>query len=158
MMLVSHLVFGAVAGAVVAHFHISPLWVSVPLAMAGALLPDIDHPKSALGSRVRPVSTLIAKVFGHRGLTHSLLAVLGLSWLLLHLSGHKATSNMLAPLLAGYLSHLIADGLTPMGVPLFWPVRFPVRFPLTVRTGSAAEKLLTLAVVVGSCWWLGPRY
>jgi inner membrane protein len=35
----------------------------------GSMLPEIDHPKSAFGKRVLPLSILIATVFGHRGIT-----------------------------------------------------------------------------------------
>jgi len=46
------------------------------------MMPDIDHPQSAFGKRVLPLSIPIATVFGHRGITHSLLAVAGMSWVI----------------------------------------------------------------------------
>ncbi|VEB43121.1 Inner membrane protein ydjM [Chromobacterium violaceum] len=45
--------------------------------LAGSLLPDIDHPKSWLGRRIPFLSRPISYLFGHRGITHSLLAVVG---------------------------------------------------------------------------------
>ena len=39
----------------------------------GALLPDIDHPKSMLGSKFPPISELLYNTVGHRTLTHSIL-------------------------------------------------------------------------------------
>ncbi len=36
------------------------------------LLPDIDHPKSFLGQRLKRLSIPIAKVFGHRGIARRL--------------------------------------------------------------------------------------
>jgi len=45
----------------------------------GSYMPDIDHPKSAFGSRVLPLSLPISAIFGHRGITHSLIAVVGVS-------------------------------------------------------------------------------
>ena len=39
----------------------------------GALLPDIDHPKSMLGSKLLPISEILYGTVGHRTLTHSIL-------------------------------------------------------------------------------------
>ena len=79
MMAGSHVALGAAAWMLAApHFGQDALQpVGLGLAVAGSLLPDIDHPKSWAGRRLRPVSTLIAAVFGHRGVTHSLLALAG---------------------------------------------------------------------------------
>ncbi len=87
----------------------SPEPVGLPVALAavalGALLPDLDHPRGALAREeiagvpiLRPVAWGLGAVFGHRGPTHSLLALavilalggwpglpwapLGLGWLL----------------------------------------------------------------------------
>ncbi len=54
-------------------------WHIVPSAVLTCLLPDIDHPKSFLGQRLSWISKPVARAFGHRGFTHSLLAVLALS-------------------------------------------------------------------------------
>ena len=45
------------------------------LAVAGPLSPDIDHPKSWVGRRMKLISIPISKLFGHRGITHSIVAV-----------------------------------------------------------------------------------
>ncbi|MGL5066269.1 MAG: metal-dependent hydrolase [Sarcina sp.] len=56
-----------------------------PIAFAGAamaggaigsLIPDIDSPSSTLGRRIKPISKFIAETMGHRGGTHSLIAVI----------------------------------------------------------------------------------
>lgn len=52
-------------------------WHIVPSAVLTCLLPDIDHPKSFLGQRLSWISKPVARAFGHRGFTHSLLAVFG---------------------------------------------------------------------------------
>lgn len=41
----------------------------------GSLIPDIDSPSSTLGHRVKPISRFIAEKFGHRGGTHSFIAL-----------------------------------------------------------------------------------
>jgi inner membrane protein len=143
MMASSHVIVGAVGWVATAHLlgqPLNPLHV-VASAMA-ALTPDIDHPKSWLGSRLGIVSVAIASVVGHRGVTHSLLAVL--TWgACLYTWG---TEELVAPLAVGYLSHLLADALTPSGVPFLWPCKR--RFGLAlVTTGSWSEKALMLALL-----------
>ncbi len=89
------------------------------------------------------LSRPLAAAFGHRGATHSLLAVLGAS-LLLH--AHGISRAVSAPLVVGYLSHLGADLLTPAGLPLAWPLRGSVAVPLC-RTGSPSEIVVVAAVL-----------
>ncbi len=121
------------------------------LAVCGALLPDIDHPKSWMGKRLRPVSTLLAAVFGHRGMTHSLVAVAGCALLMLRQEVPLAIS---APLVVGYLSHLAADLVTPGGLRLAWPLRGTYALPIC-RTGSAFEPLV-VAVMLSWAWGSTP--
>ncbi len=116
------------------------------LALLGALLPDIDHPKSWLGRRVRPVSSGISAVLGHRGVTHSAVTVVICAWGLLGASPRWVA----APLAVGYLSHLAADLLTPRGLRLAWPLRTTWAFPLC-KTGSPFEPLIVALVL----FWAG---
>jgi inner membrane protein len=120
--------------------------VALALAVAGSLLPDIDHPKSWVGRRLRPVSTITAAVLGHRGATHSLLAVAGCGWLLFHDGTPRA---IVAPLLVGYLSHLAGDLLTPRGLRLAWPLKGTWALPLC-RAGSPFEPLLVTALLIAA--------
>lgn len=114
-------------------------------AALGALLPDIDHPSSWFGRRVRSVSVPLAMVFGHRGITHSLLAVVGCLFGLLILG-----RGAIAPaVLVGYLSHLLCDSLTKGGVPLLWPWRRPFG-PRLLRTGGLAEFLIGALLAAGT--------
>ena len=123
---------------------------SLGLALAGSLLPDIDHPRSWVGRRTRPVSTAIAATLGHRGITHSAIAIAGLAWLLLH-AGYRWSG--VAALSVGYLSHLAADMLTPQGLRLLWPMRGTWGLPLC-RTGSPAESFIVLTLSCGVAWWV----
>lgn len=113
------------------------------LAVAGALLPDIDHPRSWVGRRMRIVSRPLSAIVGHRGFTHSLLAI-GLGVWLLRAQG--VARPIAAPLAVGYLSHLGADLLTPAGLRLGWPLRQTYALPLC-RTGSAREVLIVAALI-----------
>ncbi|HWL81864.1 MAG TPA: metal-dependent hydrolase [Roseomonas sp.] len=117
------------------------------LAVFGALLPDVDHPKSWVGKLLRPVSTVLATVLGHRGVTHSLVAVVGCAALLVRQNVPLAIT---APLVVGYLSHLAADLLTPGGLRLAWPLRGTYSLPLC-RTGSPFEPLV-VALALSWAW------
>ena len=151
MMARSHLIVGVatwIAAAPLLHAaRLDP--ACLVLVAAGSLLPDIDHPKSWVGQRTRPVSTAIASIVGHRGVTHSAIAVLGLTLLLLHAGYRRAGVSALA---TGYLSHLAADMLTPQGLRLAWPLRRTCGFPVC-RTVSPAEPLIVLSLLAGVGWW-----
>ena len=148
MMAGSHAVIGVVAWAWVApHLGLPPLDpVALALACAGALLPDIDHPRSWVGLRLGIVSRPLAAALGHRGFTHSLLAAA--ACLLLLRSG-GASRTFAVPLVVGYLSHLLADLLTPGGLPLAWPLRRRFSLPLC-RTGSLLEPLIVAGLALGT--------
>ncbi|BAN95988.1 hypothetical protein E05_12220 [Plautia stali symbiont] len=95
-------------------------WHLVPAALLTCLLPDIDHPKSVLGQRLKWLSQPIARAFGHRGFTHSLLAVAVSLWLFqINVPADRfLPADVLQGMTLGYLSHIVADMLTPAGVPL----------------------------------------
>ena len=120
------------------------------LAATGSLLPDIDHPQSWVGRRLRLLSRIIAAVFGHRGITHSAVAVVGVIALLAHFGGQRAGVSAVA---IGYLSHLAADMLTPRGLRLAWPLRRVWSVPIC-RTGSAMEPLIVMTLVCATLWRL----
>jgi inner membrane protein len=152
MMARSHVIVGLatwIAAAPVLHIpSLDPAWLG--LVVAGSLLPDIDHPKSWVGRRTRPVSTAIAATFSHRGITHSAIAVIGLTILLLH-AGYRRAG--VSALVIGYLSHLAADMLTPQGLRLAWPASRTWGLPLC-RTGSAMEPVIVTVMAGGTAWWL----
>lgn len=92
-------------------------WHIVPSAVLTCLLPDIDHPKSFLGQRLSWISKPVARAFGHRGFTHSLLAVFG-AITLFYLKVPESwfvPADAVQGLVLGYLSHILADMLTPAG-------------------------------------------
>lgn len=108
------------------------LYVSAITAssLLGSLLPDIDEPNSFIGKKVWLLSKLIKFTTGHRGVFHTLAIVLifpliyfltkdneiflKLSWF--------PYKNFIIGLIIGYLSHLLMDSMTEMGVPLLWPL------------------------------------
>lgn len=152
MMARSHMVVGAAAWAVTAQIGGLPAAEIQGLAAAafGSLLPDIDHPNSWAGRKMRPVSVPLSLIVGHRGVTHSLLAVAAALAILVSMGfGWVA-----APVVVGYLSHLGADALTPSGVPLLWPAKR--RFTLNLcQTGSLTEIGIVALIGLAGGWAAG---
>ena len=110
------------------------------LVLIGAALPDIDHPKSKLGSKFR----IISMFFEHRGFFHSFL-VIPLISLIIYYFTHSYTYIM--PLGVGYASHLVSDAVTKEGIMPLHPLT-KLRIRGFVRTGGALEYLFLFAVVV----------
>jgi inner membrane protein len=117
------------------------------VAAIGGLMPDLDHPKSALGRRLPFISLPLSSLFGHRGFTHSLVMVVVMFVGLAYVTKYPDYSMgrwMVTPLCVGYLSHILGDAFTPSGVPLFYPKKttyslnlFKTRSPLeTVFVGT----------------------
>jgi inner membrane protein len=124
--------------------------VALTAAVTGSLLPDLDHPQSWAGRKFKIISVPLSAVVGHRGVTHSLLAVIAcfaaVVWF--------GMSNVATPIAIGYLSHLLADGLTPSGVPLLWPNRRRFAIPVC-KTGTAAEMVVVAAIAAMGGWAAG---
>lgn len=130
----------------------------------GALAPDIDAEDSAikreLGLAGRAVSGGLHLLgVQHRGLTHRgvvALAVLAVGLVLGRSAGYPDVGLAFG---LGYLSHLLADGLTKTGIPLLWPLPGRVHLlppGLRIRTGGVGE-LLVFVLVAGLLAWLGPQ-
>lgn len=97
-------------------------------AVIGGMFPDIDHPSSMIGRSFRPVSRMVSKTLGHRGMTHTLLfnlAIPTLAYLIANVmippNWHEISNTAIIGFTAGYASHLFLDSLTPQGIPLFAP-------------------------------------
>lgn len=152
MMAFTHAAAGAASSLLVAQYlHAGPVQSLLILSggIAGSYLPDIDHPKSAFGRRVLPLSLPISAIFGHRGITHSLIAVVAMSgllwWVFQHANWEQGISvPVLVGIAVGYLSHLLGDWLTNSGVPLLWPSKRRFVSPLKLCTGDFREYILGL--------------
>lgn len=158
-----HLLFSVTCTLIAHKLQLTPaladasLWQTIPAALASALLPDLDHPKSVLGQRLPWISKPLSRLFGHRGFTHSLLAVVAAVWgLNQSLPPGTLPVGVKDALIVGYLSHLLGDWLTPAGIPLFWPIKRRFRLPgWPLRSGGALETgFCTLTLLVAG-WWCG---
>ncbi|MEI4949724.1 metal-dependent hydrolase [Aeromonas caviae] len=132
------------------------LWHIVPMALASALLPDLDHPRSLLGRQLPWISGPLSRLFGHRGFTHRLLAVGMGVWGLAQVEAPWLLSGAVKDaLIVGYLSHLLGDWLTPMGIPLLWPWRRRFRLPgLPLKSGGGYERAFCLLTLALAGYWV----
>lgn len=106
------------------------------LAALGSVLPDIDHPQSFISRRL-PLPLWL--VIPHRGITHSLLAVL--IWIPLSMVHWS-----LGIIGLGYVLHIAADLVTKNGTSLYAPfsrvrVGLLPRW-LAIRTGGLSEGII----------------
>jgi inner membrane protein len=123
----------------------------------GGLLADADTQASFLGRLLPLVWHKVTP--GHRRITHSLFytafvfaAALGVQLWGAAKGVWGAPGKPFVPLAltAGLLSHLIADGLTDQGVPLFYPLwkrHFRLLGPFSFTTGTAAERVAVVALL-----------
>ena len=170
----THALFGATAVALANTIHpfIAPhLWRDVPTgvtlclgaAIIGALLPDIDANESTIKGELGLAGRVVSgglHLLGvkHRGLTHTGLAGAGIFVISLSIGQHFGFPDVGLAFGLGYLSHLLADGVTLTGIPLlapFYPksVHLLTKF-LRVRTGSPVESFVFLWVSLGLAWLL----
>lgn len=133
----THALGGVTLAALLPH----PDLATLALAGVGALLPDLDHPRSTLG-RMLPGSGVLRWTVGHRTATHSVLALVLLWWLTLRLPGpvHLGLS-------VGFASHLLLDAVSG-GVPLLWPLGSRLRLP-------TVPEWLTVPALAAAMVWKG---
>jgi inner membrane protein len=126
-----------------------PLLYEYLVIMVGVLLPDIDHPESTIGSRVKWASYPIYFIFGHRKLTHSIIFVGGLYWL-----GFHYELPLICLLAVGAALHLVGDYLTPSGIPLFFPFGRNYRAIVNAKTNTVGEHILSYGALVGALFFV----
>jgi inner membrane protein len=135
------------------------------VVLVGALIPDIDEPRSTasnpaglfnklmprwvrdfLNTPFQAISSSLRSVFGHRGATHYLIWPIimgGWAW--------YSETPLVAWFAWGYSLHELADLITRTGIPALGPFyRKNVSIlpkPLRLKTGGAVEDLISTA-----CW------
>ena len=94
---------------------VQPLFL-VAGSLIGALLPDIDHPRSYLGSKIPIIPSLLYSTVGHRTLTHSIFFAVFIG-ILFSLIDYSFGFGVFI----GIISHILLDMLTPQGVSYLYP-------------------------------------
>lgn len=146
---------------------IPTIFTSIVGNVIGSLAPDLDQASNRLWDLL-PGGNLVGRVLrhafiGHRTISHSLLGgyllYRFLVWVLpvVFNESYVDINILLVSIMIGFVSHLIADGVTKEGIPLFFPLPFKVAFPpfrfLRVTTGSAVENWVVLPAVGGYILW-----
>ena len=142
--------------------------VTLPILIIGALgglAPDLDASDAKIKhfkfSRFKPfwlISEMISTLFGHRGVMHSLLAVVVISiglWLVsLYIGGALI---FYVAFIIGYISHLVADSITKSGIPFLYPWKKRLHLlskKITLKTGSILEYLILILLIIFFVYWL----
>lgn len=132
----THLLFAVLVASLFAK---EQSWLVIGMILLGSFLPDIDHPQSKLGGKIKIIGWLAQ----HRGFWHTPFAMFTVSSLVALLTQVKIGMG----LGMGYASHIVLDTLTIKGVMLFYPfTRKRITGP--IQTGSATEGILVVLLFI----------
>lgn len=142
---------------------------AVLAADMGALIPDMDGGGNRLWHMLpagEKTGRILRRIFyRHRTITHSILGTYLIykffSWLLPKFlnPGFINPEIILASLMIGYISHLLADSFTEEGLPLLFPLRISFGIPpirkLRIKTGKWFENFVVYpAIWVYIIWFI----
>jgi inner membrane protein len=108
-----------------------------------SILPDLDTPKSKVGRRIRPISTIIKFLIGHRTFIHAVWL-----WAIASLLVFPWSTEVAIGIGIGYGTHLLLDALTKSGVQPLFP--FPPKIMFLLKTGGITETLIFIVTMTGS--------
>lgn len=111
--------------------------------LIGTLIPDLDHPESKLGNKIKLFSRTIEILFGRRGLMHTIyfsLLIPGFLYLFLNQEYGLA-------MFVGYISHLVLDGFTKEGVNILQPLSNLSLFGF-IKTGGILENITFIVLIL----------
>jgi inner membrane protein len=140
----THIAFGLLSGLVLLPFiQVSNVYMFMIIVAVASILPDIDHSRSKISSKIPIIPKAISLFFKHRGIIHSLPFMAVVVYLVNVLFGKEVA---LATLI-GYFSHLVADGLTKAGIDFMHPFG-QLKLQGFVQTGSVTEKFFFFILVL----------
>ena len=110
--------------------------------LLGSVLPDIDDGHSKIKKASGVIGSIVSFMFKHRGIFHSLVMVIILFIVMSFWNSYYAWG-----LCVGYLSHLISDALTPMGIKFLYPFSsFKLRGP--IKVGGIGEWVVLFGLII----------
>ena len=143
MMYYTHLAFGLLVSLLLLDFlNIENKFVFIVIVLFFSIFPDIDETKSKIGRKNKIISRIINFIFGHRGFFHSIYIPLALFGILYNINYEAAIA-----ILAGYFSHLFADGTTKQGIRPLNPL-INKRINGFLKTNSLFEKMIFLMIIL----------
>jgi len=112
------------------------------------LLPDIDTKASTLGRVVPEISGPLEHHFGHRTITHSIIAVITVAIVVIIIEQFSGYNDWIV-ITAAYSSHLVVDMIVGggMGIKLFYPFTLPASLG-KIQTTSTAEVVFMYVIIV----------
>src|SRR3989344_5508382 len=111
--------------------------------LLGSILPDIDEKHSRINKWFGIVGSIVAFFAKHRGFFHSLL----FHGIIFFAISYFFNTYYAWALLLGYTAHIVGDGITPMGVQLFYPFsQFKIRGP--IKTGGFWEGIIMIVLII----------
>lgn len=142
--------------------HLSTVLVAILANQLGGIAPDIDQPTAPFWRNL-PIGGVFGRFIGkmlggHRFLTHSILGVALMGYLVgilldfLHpIMQNVQTDYVWWAFMVGMISHLIMDSFTKEGVPWLLPIPVKFGFPplrrLRITTGKAIENFVVLPLL-----------
>lgn len=111
----------------------------------GSIIPDICHGGSKIGRRFPILSNIINAIFGHRTITHSLIFLVLIGYILTLITDNQ---SIIMGVVIGMASHLILDACTKNGIKLLYPASVTIRLPITTRTGGTVENIVLIALTI----------
>jgi len=121
--------------------------------LIGAVLPDIDHPKSFINKYyLLGIGKIISFFSEHRKFWHSIFGMMLIFIIFLTMTYCFKLQYIFAfALIIGYFLHLLADSFTPTGIKWFWKFsNFKTKG--FIKTNSFFEKMLFWLFVFGSIY------
>jgi inner membrane protein len=146
MLFRTHVLFGFLVFFILERFVDMPVFV-LGFVLLGAVFVDVDSCSSKIGRRF----WFLSWFFRHRGILHSLVAGL-VSSLIVGFFSLWAGFGFFV----GYVSHLIMDCFTRMGVKLFWPLDFRVKG--FVRSGSWVEDVVFVLFLILDIYFVFEKF
>ena len=124
--------------------------LSIAFLAAGALLPDLDTPKSIIGRIFLPISIPLGRWLGHRGAFHAFWL-----WGLVIMAGWIYKPLMMIG--AGALIHVVSDCLTVSGVRAMTPFssKLFVLFQRSWRFKTGGNAEIGILLIAGTLAWTG---
>jgi len=126
------------------YLNVPNVYVFLIIACLASLMPDMDKEESKVGKRVKPLSWVLEKLFGHRNLFHSIFPLLAILALFFYVLGWNVAG---AAMLIGYASHLLIDSLNFAGIAPFYPLSTK-RIVGFVKTGGIVEHVLFFIILI----------
>ncbi|EAD3476076.1 metal-dependent hydrolase [Listeria monocytogenes] len=112
----------------------------------GTVLPDIDEPNSYIGRRIPILPHIIKKTFGHRGMTHTLIATILFATLASMIP--NSFTEMLA---TGYFLHIAEDTFSMTGIKWLAPFSQKTLAFKLYSTGKMSETIIMFLMLICLC-------